>query len=181
MKIKSIRSLHPIFVLLVLASGPTHGQTKWIAHKSHSGDPATFQLDQKDNFGLIIPEWERKLYGATKIIKISDHELVHVSTEKVNGRFRKKKIEIRDTIYFENSDWYSKLPTAKEIEQMYPGVELEGFQSEQQENNLAPVALPGKSGGGQLLLLILSALMIVWGAIAYFKQSIRTKNTLLNT
>ena len=65
-----MKSIFITIISIIFFMGNGYTQTKQIAHKSHSGSAASFNLDAPDNFGIVI----RIL--SDSIIKINDSTAV---------------------------------------------------------------------------------------------------------
>lgn len=95
-------------VICLFAFGFSFGQTKIIAHKSHSGDGTSIASEKDGNFGLP-PE------RLDSVIKISDSCIVEINN-----------FGWRDTVY--NHPYFIKSGASRsELESRYPNVKFVGF------------------------------------------------------
>lgn len=90
-QMKNFRLLVGIVVCFVGFTTEIQAQTKWIAHKSHSGDLAEINYNNKGNFGLAEP-----FFAVDTVVKISNTCLVEIKTEHFS-RNRNNGV-LRDTI-----------------------------------------------------------------------------------
>lgn len=157
-----------VVLICIMGLQTAFAQTKIIAHKSHSGVPSTFSDKSSDNLGYVAPNWERKMYGAAKVIKLSDLTYVIVRKQDQKKSARNVAIEITDTVTFDNLGSSNSVPSKEEISNRYPSMVLVGFEDEPKKEESLPFVIPG-NGGGWLLGLLLPMLTAM-GWLIYRKE-----------
>ena len=172
--------MKPIIWLLVISSITLQGfaQTKIIAHKSHSGTPTSFSTLSPDNFGYIAPLWEDKMYGAKKVIKLTDSVYVVVRPKEM-GRARMVHPGITDTVFFSGSSFLKGPPSKEEILERYPNIQLVGFNDDSKKEETFPVVIPGNGKGMGMLLTLLLTLLVGLGWLIYRQEKVNFRTATL--
>jgi hypothetical protein len=145
--------------LLLVASGGVYGQTKLVAHRSHSGSLGTFSTKGAGNFGEFI-HFKR----IVRVVKLTDTSAIEVSNEGLDTT--------RNHHY-----WNNPKIKVDSLRKLFPDISFEGY--DRPAKPIAAVTAPVSASqpGGILSLALLSStvMFLVAGGIW---QSQRRRDTV---
>ena len=109
-----MKASYTLFLTLLLTvAGQAIGQTKMVAHRSHSGSIETFDAAGEGNFGN--PPNQQEFQVLRKVVRISDSSAIEV-------------YDLHQDTMYNHHFWNNPKIRLDSLQKMFPDISFEGFE-----------------------------------------------------